>query len=202
MMKNVPVEGSKVSLLRIYFNNCRYWFSFFLLLIILLPVNAQAESNLNVEKINSNKVTLHYFWSRYCPHCLDAKPFINSLPQTYPWLVLSSYDLVGSKENQQKYVKMASSLQQTANSVPAFIFCGQMMVGYDKQETTGKELEQKLLDCYHQKNIQDTKKQQSFNLPGFGELHYQDFSLPVFTLIIAALDAFNPCAFFYFVFFY
>jgi hypothetical protein len=36
---------------------------------------------------------------------------------------------------------MAEQLQQPANSVPAFIFCDQMMVGYDRTETTGKELQ-------------------------------------------------------------
>lgn len=87
---------------------------------------------------------------------------------------------------------MAEQLQQPANSVPAFIFCDQMMVGYDRTETTGKELENKLVACQRQKQI---KPQENFNIPGLGKVHYQDFSLPVFTVVIAALDAFNPCAF-------
>lgn len=161
-------------------------------ILLAIPANAQQIN----ERENSKQVTLYYFWSRYCPHCTEAKPFINSLLVSYPWLTLKSYDLVGNKENQQRYIQMAGELQQSANSVPAFIFCGQMVVGYERAETSGKELEEKLLACHQQNDEATPGLQERFNIPGFGEMHYQDFSLPVFTLIIAALDAFNPCAFF------
>jgi thiol-disulfide isomerase/thioredoxin len=169
---------------------------FFLILLISasIPVNAQVETDAGIEK--SNKVTLHYFGSRYCPHCKEAKPFVNNLSKIYPWLTLHSYDLVGSRKNQELFLSMAKQLQQSANSVPAFIFCGQMIVGYDNARTTGWELEEKLQACHLQKNGQKGKLQEYFNIPWLGKIHYQDFSLPAFTLLIAALDAFNPCAFF------
>ena len=159
---------------------------------VLLPANVQAETSKSLH--TSNEATLYYFWSRYCPHCKEAKPFIENLATSYPWLTLNSYDLVDSRVNQKRYVQMAKQLQQPANSVPAFIFCEQMLVGYDTNDTTGRELEEKLLACHQQKNTRPV--QENFNIPWLGEIHYQDFSLPVFTVIIAALDAFNPCAFF------
>jgi len=167
---------------------------FCLLLInsVLMSANVQAETSKGLQ--TSNKVTLHYFWSRYCPHCKEAKPFIENLATNYPWLTLNSYDLVDNRINQKLYVQMAKQLQQAANSVPAFIFCEQMLVGYDTNETTGRELEEKLLACHQQEKT--LQVQENFNIPWLGEIHYQDFSLPVFTVIIAALDAFNPCAFF------
>ena len=163
-----------------------------LLISILLPMQVKADNSQPVH--TENEVTLYYFWSRYCQHCKVSKPYINKLAKTYPWLTLHSYDLIDNRANQERYVQMAKQLQQSANSVPAFIFCGQMMVGYDRNETTGKEIEEKLLACHQQKNI--GQLQENFNIPGLGKIHYQDFSLPVFTLVIAALDAFNPCAFF------
>ena len=162
------------------------------LIIFFLPVNLIAENSDAIHK--TNEVTLHYFWSRYCPHCIEAKPVIHNLSKTYPWLVVHSYDLVDNKNNQKRYLQMAEKLKRPANSVPAFIFCDQMIVGYDKAETTGKELEDKLLACHRQEK--DLKQQENFTIPGLGNIHYQDFSLPVFTVVIAALDAFNPCAFF------
>jgi len=165
-----------------------------LLFNFILPAYANVDPH--IEEGNTKQVTLYYFWSRYCPHCLDAKPFINKLPQTYPWLTLKSYDLIGNKSNQQRYVLMAEQLNQPASSVPAFIFCDQIIVGYGDEETTGKELVEKLLACHEKNTPQQTENEQRFNIPGLGEMHYQDFSLPVFTLLIAALDAFNPCAFF------
>lgn len=174
-------------------NSKKLYLIFFLFLLsAVFPIFAQAESK-------PDSVKLTYFWSRYCPHCKEAKPFINQLPKKYAWLKLQSYDLIGSKANQQRYLKMATELGQQAKSVPAFIFCGQMMVGYDKAETTGLELETKLLEC-HKQSKTTAKKQERFNIPWLGSIHYRDFSLPTFTLIIAALDAFNPCAFFVLIF--
>lgn len=174
-------------------NSKKLYLIFFLFLLsAVFPIFAQAESK-------PDSVKLTYFWSRYCPHCKEAKPFINQLPKKYAWLKLDSYDLVGSKGNQQRYLKMATELGQQAKSVPAFIFCGQMMVGYDKAETTGRELETRLLEC-HKQSKTTAKKQERFNIPWLGSIHYRDFSLPTFTLIIAALDAFNPCAFFVLIF--
>jgi len=169
-------------------------FCLFLLFSLVLPANVKAEIDIAIH--NANEITLHYFWSRYCPHCNEAKPFVNNLQKIYPWLTVKSYDLVGSRDNQKRYLDMAERLQQPANSVPAFIFCDQMIVGYDQAETTGRELKEKLLACHQQKNNQRAKEQENFNIPWLGNIHYQDFSLPVFTLIIATLDAFNPCAFF------
>jgi len=170
---------------------------FYLTLLLLLssllnPVQVNAASG--VEAQANNQVTLYYFWSQYCPHCKTAKPFIDQLVKKHAWLTLQSYDLVNNPANQKRYLQMATQLQQAANSVPAFIFCGQMMLGYDKNETTGQELEDKLLACHQDKHL--PQRQEYFNIPWFGKMHFQEFSLPVFTLLIAALDAFNPCAFF------
>ena len=163
---------------------------FLLATSILQSTDVKAEASIE----STDEVTLYYFWSRYCPHCKEAKIFVNNLSKIYPWLSLHSYDLVGSRVNQKRYLLMADQLQQPANSVPAFIFCGQMMVGYDRAETTGLELEEKLLACHQQKDTPQV--QEYFNIPWLGKIHFQDFSLPVFTLLIASLDAFNPCAFF------
>ncbi|MDF1584588.1 MAG: hypothetical protein RQ733_08930 [Methyloprofundus sp.] len=172
-------------------------FSYLLLLIsTLLSPSLQAVTHSQSIQQPAKEVTLYYFWSRHCPHCKIAKPFVNKLSETYPWLNLHSYDLVDSRVNQKRFLLMAQQLGQPANSVPAFIFCGQMMVGYDRAETTGKELAEKLVACHQQEKTKTTQVQENFNIPGWGEIHYQDFSLPVFTLLIAALDAFNPCAFF------
>jgi thiol-disulfide isomerase/thioredoxin len=154
---------------------------------------AASENKSPVDK--QQQIELFFFWSHYCPHCLEARPFVEGLAQRYAWLNLHSHDLVNNQANVNLYVTMAKQLGMTPNAVPAFIFCGQMQVGFDSAATTGKELENKLLAC-HQAQQPKPQAEESFDIPLLGKVHYQDFSLPVFTLIIAALDAFNPCAFF------
>ncbi|RLA42024.1 MAG: hypothetical protein DRR06_15135 [Gammaproteobacteria bacterium] len=168
----------------------------FLFVGLLLPVHAETASGLD----EPGNVTLHYFSSRYCPHCLEAKSFVDKLPEIHPWLTLHSYELFDNRDNQVRYASMTEKLKLSSNQVPAFIFCSQMMVGYDHAETTGRQLEEKLLACHHQKNPQQHQIQEDFVIPWLGNVHYKDFSLPIFTLVVAALDAFNPCAFFVLLF--
>ncbi|WP_438875930.1 hypothetical protein, partial [Bacillus cereus group sp. Bce028] len=37
------------------------------------------------------KIKLYFFWSKTCPHCAEAHPFIDSLPLKYPWIELESH---------------------------------------------------------------------------------------------------------------
>lgn len=155
--------------------------------------------NDQVNDSNNGKVRLFFFWSHSCPHCLQAKPFVETLIQQYPWLVLHSYDLMDNPKNINTYLQMAGQLGIEARSVPGFVFCGQMMTGFDAIATTGRELEDRLVSCHENTRSTERKRGDShekIKLPFLGEINSQDFSLPVFTLIIASIDAFNPCAFF------
>ena len=160
-----------------------------ILTIFYAPVTVGKNNEAAVPFHNSqdSKVQLNFFWSHRCPHCLEAKPVVEKLAKTYPWLELYSYDLLNNQNNINRYIKMSGQLGMEANSVPGFIFCGQMIVGFSKDT-----LEKKLIACHNNLKISD----EIFDLPILGKVHHQDFSLPAFTLIIAALDAFNPCAFF------
>jgi len=149
----------------------------------------------------SENIELYFFWSHQCPRCVLAKHFVEDLAHRYSWLKLHSYDLIDkqgrvwhyNQENLTRYLEMSAQLNTLPNTVPAFIFCQQIKLGFYSSESTGKELERRLLACYQQ--VQE-ETPEAFEFPLLGKIDYDDFSLPVFTLIIAALDAFNPCAFF------
>jgi len=166
-----------------------------LLLLIFLGLSALLTHADEAGAQSRQAVELHFFWSHRCPHCLQAEPFLQKLEQTYPWLQVHRYDLINNRDNVNRYISMAGALGQPANAVPGFIFCGQMLTGFDSADGIGKELESRLLSCYS--SIESAQAERdTLNIPVLGKIHYRDFSLPVFTLIIAALDAFNPCAFF------
>lgn len=172
-----------------------------LLSLSSLTVSADKKPSLTVpenQTATEQTVDLHFFWSHLCPHCLQAKPFVEGLAQRYSWLKLHSHDLINHQENVNLYIQMATQLKAPANAVPGFIFCGQIQVGFNSVASSGKELESKLLACHQsrQQTAENEFTNQTVELPLVGKIHYQDFSLPVFTLIIAGLDAFNPCAFF------
>ncbi len=229
------------------------------------------------------QVHFYFFWSQHCPHCQAALPFVRDLPESHPWVVVHTYEL-SNTENVKRYIRMAAGFNEDANSVPAFMFCRKMSVGFSSRKDSGQFLEEHLLDCYRQQQAEreqqtvkveaeapktadmtaeetipaaaseinaatppgeeqaaaeaqtesddleqpppneskteadtgqstaspdtaaKTEKEQGeviaapLSLPLLGEIRASDLSLPVYTLVIAGLDAFNPCAFFVLLF--
>jgi len=170
-------------------------------------------------------VRLYYFFSPTCPHCQAAKPFITELQAKNPWLEVKRYSVKDHRGNAKFYYETAQSLGVEALSVPGFVFCRQIIIGYDSAETTGKELADALQAC-HQRRLTGpgatdpgsatgggapsgatttpaAAEQQAgttVNVPFVGPVDAKAFSLPVLTLVLAGMDAFNPCAFFVLLF--
>lgn len=147
-------------------------------------------------------VHLYFFWSQSCPHCQAARPFVSRLPERLPWLRLHSHD-IAMPENAREYLRLAEALNEDARSVPAFLFCGRMMVGYGTNANSGRELEELLRACHESKGkllppVSDRGDLAA--MPWLAWLDPQQLSLPIFTIVIAGLDAFNPCAFFVLLF--
>jgi len=89
--------------------------------------------------------------------------------------------------------------------VPTFIFCGRMAVGFRDAETTGADLRRQLVECRQQflgeaEAPREAPRLVPLEVPLLGSVDPASLSLPVFTVLIAGLDAFNPCAFFVLMF--
>ncbi len=185
------------------------WIKAFFVLIsltLLAPASGSAELTdpvwSRVTPEETKIIRFHFFWSKTCPHCRKAKPFINELAHSYDWLELNSYEISESQENAVLYKTLLEKVGGEKFAVPAFLFCEQIMVGYINDQTTGSQLRDKLLSCHAslvqerkeplEKGVETTK----FSLPLLGDFDPKSMSLPVFTIVIAGMDAFNPCAFF------
>ena len=151
------------------------------------------------------EVQLYFFWSLTCPHCTAAHPHIEAIPQARPWVRLHALELSRHPENLQKYEAMARALGEQATSVPALIFCGEMHVGWDGDKTTGATIRRRLDECRARAAGGATitappAAAPPIALPLIGALDPASLSLPLLTLVLAGLDAFNPCAFFVLLF--
>jgi thiol-disulfide isomerase/thioredoxin len=167
-------------------------------------------------------VRLYYFFSPTCPHCQAAAPFIDELKARWPWLEVKKYAVKDNRANARFYYETALSLGTKALSVPGFVFCRQVLIGYDTADTTGAEIARALESCHGQRLANPTaatpgampggttagaqtplegeQAGTSVNLPLVGMVDVKAFSLPVLTLVLAGMDAFNPCAFFVLLF--
>jgi glutaredoxin len=147
------------------------------------------------------QVHLYFFWSQKCPHCLKAVPFIDSLQQDYAWLQVHSAEISQNRLNLKRYAEMARSLGHNASSVPAFFICGQLITGYDSPRGIGQQILDLASTCRHTPvTALSAADESTLQLPFIGSVDADSNSLLMFTLIIAGMDSFNPCAFFVLMF--
>jgi hypothetical protein len=179
-----------------------------LVLFILLPPAVRAAADdpwLRRGADDRPEVQLYFFWSLTCPHCTVAHPHIEAIAQARSWVRLQALELSRHPENVRQYEAMARALGEEAASVPALLFCGEMHVGWDGDETTGAAIRRRLDDCRARAGsglptAAGATAAATINLPLVGALDPASLSLPVLTLVLAGLDAFNPCAFFVLLF--
>lgn len=180
----------------------------FLALLLGWPVLAGAGQAPWWERGADGTVTveLYFFWSQTCPHCLEARPDVAAMAAELPWLRLHDLEVSRHPDNAARYRALAAGLGQEAQSVPGFLFCGSMVVGYDERNGIGRFLREQLQRCHD--SLSAGEGMPAPVLPGTAELLAQaglagigaGGSLPLVTLVIAGLDAFNPCAFFVLLF--
>jgi hypothetical protein len=171
----------------------------------VVPVASQADDVwINPGADGKPEVQLYFFWSLTCPHCTEAHPHVAAIPQARPWVKLHALELSRSPENVRRYRAMAKQLGQQAVSVPALLFCGEMHVGWADDATTGALIRQRLDDCraraMGEAPATSTPLDDTVRLPLLGAIDPASLSLPALTLVLAGLDAFNPCAFFVLLF--
>jgi len=153
-------------------------------------------------------VDLYFFWSSRCPHCQEARPFIESLPGRYPWIRLHSLELENQIRNRERFLQMGRLIDITPTTVPTFMWCGRSQVGYADNESTGKYLVDELAGCYREyfgslpSGVTQLSNQHSnqVDVPWFGNLDAEKLSLPALAVVLGGIDAFNPCAFFVLLF--
>lgn len=143
--------------------------------------------------------TLYYFWGVGCPHCAQAKPFLEELRRKYPDLKVEATEVLEHRENIPRLMRMAKERGREATGVPVFIIGPHYLSGFSEQTRTQLEdavREALSADGGASSKAQAVAPQPPVAVPGLGEFDPQRYSLPVFTLVLAALDSFNPCAFF------
>ncbi|MFU8820264.1 MAG: thioredoxin family protein [Gammaproteobacteria bacterium] len=156
----------------------------------------------------TTQIVLYYFYSDTCPHCIEAKPFVAEL-DARDWIDLRAFEINKNRDNGLFYRDTAAAIGEQARSVPAFIFCGSMHTGFDHAESTGAVLLARLENCRADPDRHLATLGQAGPVPGevmgvdvplLGFINPSDWGLPILTVVIAGLDAFNPCAFFVLLF--
>jgi len=177
---------------------------------------------LPAKALTSNNVDLYLFWGDGCPHCAKEKAFLAEILPNYPNAKLNTYEIYHSQVNVNLMQQAAEKLGVDAGGVPFLIIGDEDFVGY-ADGITDKEIESRIKYCsenscpdtvgsilkstnqntktkYNEAENKNEAKSDNatakklIKLPFIGEVDAMNFSLPILTIFMGAVDGFNPCA--------
>ncbi len=139
-------------------------------------------------------VEIDFFYGNGCPHCADEQNFLNILEQKYPEVKINYYSI-----NDLESRKLLTSLcvkhdvKKYLGSIPMTFINEDFILGFNKVETTGIEIEDSIKRQLKQ-TIEKEKEKEKIHIPILGEVDAERYSLPVLTIILGTLDGFNVCS--------
>lgn len=163
-------------------------FIFIFLILFGKPVYATAMFDKQDAPCNS----IEYFYKKGCPHCQAAGEFLSTLEINRPGLNILRYDVYDSILGRPKFFNIIELYNINQPGVPLFLVCKKLIIGFDRPDTTGKQIISLL--GTGKKGASENIRTADIDLPYFGKLNINQYSMPVFTIIIGLIDGFNPCA--------
>ncbi|KTD10872.1 hypothetical protein Lgra_1838 [Legionella gratiana] len=158
-------------------------------------------------KSTDNKVIINVelFLSSTCPHCKKADAFFLDLEKKSPELHVQRNFINQDKNALIRFSQLLNAQQMDDFAVPSIYFCDSRWVGFDSAATTGKDVFDAIQYCKQQiehkgsltKSTVDTLRHWA-NANQFTSGMIEKPSALNYTVTIAFMDSFNPCAFFCF----
>ena len=174
-------------------------------------------------------VVVHLFWSRTCPHCAKARDFLQAYAHGKSPVRLHDYELSTNVAYQKAFITISQSHNIEPPAVPLISIGNSVIVGFRDAATTGAEIDQHIQYCLEKACPDPTKGfiaaamaaatepaaaqpdsatpansqhriPEVINIPGYGEVPTLSLSLPMLTIVLGAIDGFNPCAMWVLVF--
>lgn len=137
-------------------------------------------------------VTLLFFWGVGCPHCEEAKPFIERLQRERPHLDVEAIEVRQDPIGRKRFMDTMRRLRVATPGVPTFVLGERHVMGFTKGLTEA-EVEALVGDALGRSEANATRGE-GVQTRLFGWLSAQELGLPLFTLALGLLDGFNPCA--------
>ncbi len=168
-----------------------------LTILLLLPISISAKE----------KVNLYLFHSETCSHCQAEIEYLKELESEYDNLKVHLYEINNHKSNQEKMVKVKEKLKIDSPNVPFTVIGNYYYIGYSDGIRDGiKELVEKysnepeinmvkpILEDKELPNVEMLNGEiKTINIFG-KQVNPAKLSLPVLSIVLGALDGFNPCA--------
>jgi hypothetical protein len=161
----------------------------------------------------AQEVTVHLFWQEGCPYCSQATAALVRMAEADPDLTLDRFELGVSVEDDMLFRKAVAALGVERPAVPLVVIGAHYQLGFAAGRSEAGYLA--MIDACRTGACTDlvgslragAKAGSALRaetgpaagagtvaLPFLGEITLSNFSLPVLTVVLAAIDGFNPCA--------
>jgi len=165
-------------------------------------------------------VQITLFWAEGCPHCQRAIKFLRKLSEEDARIGVRYLEITTDEFNRKALFVVANKLGADRVSVPFAVIGERLTIGYLDDATTGAELREQARACLErgcpdwvaalldgsgaaaqtQARARETQAPPArvvpatLRLPLWGEVSTRELSLPALTVLLGAVDGFNPCA--------
>jgi thiol-disulfide isomerase/thioredoxin len=147
------------------------------------------------------QVDVLFFWAEGCAHCARELEFLERLEKANPDVRVQRLEVSGDPVNLQRMLGLSLRLGVEAGSVPLTVIGDRAWVGYGPG--TAREIEATIAEYRAQGYRSPGERRalpETLHLPLMGEVRTASLSLPALTVVLAAVDGFNPCAMWVLVF--
>jgi glutaredoxin len=197
-----------------------------LLLAFGAPAGAQ-EAGRDQPGESVGSVSVYLYWTATCPYCTKAHRFLSGLVVRESRMRFRPLQLDGNASNEQAFIAISKHFQVEPLAVPLIVIGDKALVGWD-DAATEREIEAQVKHCLASSCpdvagpiIAQSESEKSPSLtepgpaagqvrrpslpetvwvPGLGAVATRTLSLPVLTIVLGAVDGFNPCAMWVLVF--
>ncbi len=173
-------------------------------------------------------ITINLFWQQGCPHCAGANTALTELVRANPLLRLRKFQVGNDTNADRLFTKTLASFGHKQAAVPLVIIGDRSFLGFFDDGRSAELYRQAVERCQSEPcpDLVGTLSKQPvergdnaplvngsayqrparhvlpevFDLPVIGEVRPRDLSLPALTVLLAAIDGFNPCAMWVLVF--
>lgn len=172
--------------------------------LVTLPVpSAGAETK------GAEPIPVYLFTREGCPHCAAEKTFLKGQQAKGLKIDLKEFEVIKNQKNADLLKEVAKSLKVQVSGVPFTVVGNRAMIGYGTDEDSGailmKMIKQQALEPRPDivgsilsgnkiLSSETGEAVKTISLPFFGRVDARNFSLPILTIAVGALDSLNPCA--------
>lgn len=168
-------------------------------------------TSLFADNPKKEKVNIYFFHSTNCYHCKKEKIFLEKIKKKQPEVKIYYLESSRNKKNKALFRNLVNKLKIDVVGFPLTVVGTKYFIGFADEETTGKSIEnaiiyakkyksKDLIEQLQEENGEKKLANKKAQMPRkvkvlfFGEIDVKDLSLPLLTIVLGAIDGFNPCS--------